>query len=91
MSAYCLWILNIAGLLFSTVAAILLLRYAPRRPIFIKTQGGELKAAVEWVRNVTDAEKQAAARDERLSKIAIGFLIAGFVLQLIAALGNRTT
>ena len=90
MSAHCLWVLNIAGLCLNTIAAILLLRYAPHRPIFIKSQDGGLKAVLAWVRDATDAEKQATARDERFSKIAIGFLVAGFVLQLIAAFESRT-
>jgi len=60
--------------------------FAPQRPTFIKTQDGELMAEVSWGRKTTDAEKRKAHWNQRLAKISVALLIAGFAMQLLAAL-----
>lgn len=75
-------VLNVAGLFFGLLAAILMYYFPPR--VLLYTEKGEPE--ITWTGNATDEGKRRGKHQLWLSKAAPCFLATAFLLQLIATL-----
>ena len=69
---------NSLGLIFDIFAALMLSKYGLPESI---SRGGVERLALE---QINEEEKAKAEHYDRMAKIAIGLLVAGFLLQLIS-------
>ena len=77
----CAWILNVAGLIVSTVAAVLMYYFPPR--VQLVTEKGE--PVVTWTSNARPEKQSLGKWQARLSKVGPAVLVVGFLMQLTAA------
>lgn len=77
----CAWILNVAGLIVSTVAAVLMYYFPPR--VQLVTEKGE--PVVTWTSNARPEKQSLGKWQARLSKVGPAMLAVGFLMQLTAA------
>jgi hypothetical protein len=76
----CAWILNIVGLAFNTIAAILMYYFPPRVQLF--TEKGE--SLVMWLSNSNEKKAAIGKRQILLAKFGPALLALGFSLQLVS-------
>jgi hypothetical protein len=78
----CSWLLNVIGLVFSTIAAALMYYYPPRG---IDQFTGDGSPYVQWIGSITKEGKDIASRQAFFAKVAPVLLGLGFLLQLGSA------
>ena len=76
------WTLNIVGLAFSTVAAVLMYYFPPRITYF--TEKGE--PYVQWTGKASDECKSLGVWQVRMSKTSTILLALGFFFQMLGAI-----
>jgi hypothetical protein len=75
-------VLNVFGLAITTIAACLMFFFPPVVPAC--TDKGEW--VISWVSATSDKDRKVAARRRRFSRFAVGLLMLGFLILLLAAL-----
>jgi len=79
------WLLNVVGLVISTIAAALMFYFPPRVQMYTE----EGAAVFTWTNAPTEKGKAIGKRQIHLAKVGPFLLILGFFLQLVAAWISR--
>jgi hypothetical protein len=78
--------LNVVGLVLNTLAAVVMLIYPPQVSVRLHTPKGE--AVFTLTGNATEEGRRIGRLQQWMSRAGLALLVAGFLCQLIAAIGD---